>query len=543
MIYNNTLSCLIRLIRWDFWRVFGWLSLWGVLSGLGAPGYASLWGFKTLSSLGFPFWLLPWLAFIPLLSWAGLQKRRGLAALGGFWVGCLYGGLYQVWFFDLHPLAWLGFGELESRLVTLLGWLLLSMEVGVLMATLFWLYRLLRFGWLRCLLVPPLWVLAFACLNATPVSLPWALLENTQMTFPAMRSLAHVLTGSGLCTVMVLSQAFWSSWAARGQSFAQQSKKRLLIAMVLAAFPPLLLVVWPMRGPTGVAWPGPIAVVQANLPIEEIRSGQLSLDTVERTYLRPVEKTPLPPGTLLLFPEEGIVPGWVSRQNPSSNPAWRRLERLAREKQLLIAVGVSLRDDVRHTRYNALAFIEPPLRQPLGLGRWRNLQRSQFYLKRRLVPFGEYTPYQLGEKLKALLAAWNIGYINDFNSGNSPKPVQVGSWRVGPLICFELIDALPLWQGFSWLYQAQGANALLTSANLGWFHQNPLLNAQFLAFAQLRAAETGLPLALTGNTGPSALLNNQGEIQQKTDEWLFFQHKTIILFYNGNYGRSYQEYW
>jgi apolipoprotein N-acyltransferase len=82
-------------------------------------------------------------------------------------------------------------------------------------------------------------------------------------------------------------------------------------------------------------------------------------------------------------------------------------------------------------------------------------------------------------------------------------------------------------------YKQQGADLLINSSNLGWFHQNPLLEAQFLAIGQLRAAETHLPLVISSNTGISAIISNQGELLQQTHPNGQKQAKSQIIFYNG----------
>jgi len=48
----------------------------------------------------------------------------------GAYFGAGFAALYYAWFFNLHPLTWLGFGETESRLVTLAGWFILVLETA-----------------------------------------------------------------------------------------------------------------------------------------------------------------------------------------------------------------------------------------------------------------------------------------------------------------------------------------------------------------------------------------------------------------------------
>jgi apolipoprotein N-acyltransferase len=534
----------------DVFRRFSWqnallLTSSGILAGLSAPGYESLLGFNQSGI----FALLAWVAFVPSLLWVCRQTGTKSILLAGFWVGLLYSGLYQAWFLDIHPMTWLGFDDLSSRLIAGLGLLFLAAQTGIIFAILFWLFGRLKNPCLRIFLFPFLWVMAFASLNATAFSLPWPLLEITQMNTPIMRLIAHAVTGSGLCVLMVFNAALCVALLQKSESSGRLSSRSVsILAFICPVVLPGALMFGSMLLPSPGAgpnthvdskkWPSTVAVVQANLPIEVVRSDTLSRRYVDAAYINPVEKAVFPKGTLLIYPEEGVVPGWVRRQDPLENPYFKRLEQLAQQKNISIAVGVSLLDSTQGDRYNALAFIEPtpPTLNPSpAKGEGDNVSlHYQFYLKRRLVPFGESIPYGLGGQLAKLLSYFNVSYDPAFKSGMAPKrSFEMGLWKVGPLICFELIDALPWKTGFSWDYQRQKANLLVTSANLGWFHQNPLLRAQFLAFARLRATETHLTLLLAANTGPSVIVDELGNVKLEDKKNMFFQHKSDILLYNG----------
>jgi apolipoprotein N-acyltransferase len=140
----------------------------------------------------------------------------------------------------------------------------------------------------------------------------------------------------------------------------------------------------------------------------------------------------------------------------------------------------------------------------------------QFYHKRKLVPFGEFTPYGMGVPLQKLLEQWQVDYNAPFASGTHANLLHVGKVAVGSLVCFELVDANPLTGGFAGGYKRHGAKLLLNASNLGWFHQNWLMEAQFLAIGRLRAAENRLPLVIASNTGISAIISPDGQIITKT---------------------------
>jgi apolipoprotein N-acyltransferase len=493
------------------------MALYGMMLGLSAPGYG--------------LWPLAWVALIPALVLCQQEPDAKARFWNGFCLGAAFGAMYYLWFFDLHPLAWLGFGDVASRLITLGGWLLLVMETALVSALLCLLYGQCKPGWPRAVLFPALWVFGFAALNLTPMALPWAQLEYTQARLWPMRLLVGAVSGSGVTALIVLHNSLWAQWLGSKltrhgnqgtvQTLTAWQKALPVLAPVLVG----LMSALPEPDLNPRPWPIPVAVIQGNLPIETIRSGALNPKTIEDSYIQPLAEVKWPPGTLLVYPEEGVAPGWTKTNAPYRNLNMFRLMALAQQRHLYIAVGVSSVDPEQR-RYNSLALITPDeTLTPEAV--------VQFYHKRRLVPFGEFTPYGLGELLTPLLNRWHIDYSTPYNAGLTSPLLQAGPVKLGSLICFELIDSAPGLGGFAQKYQQQGANLLINSSNLGWFHQNPLLEAQFIAIGQLRAAETHLPLVISSNTGISAIISNQGKLLQETHPNRQNQPKSQIIFYNG----------
>ena len=201
----------------------------GLLLGLSAPGIGA--------------WPLAWVALIPAL-WACQQEASAKTRfIWGAILGACFGGLYYLWFFDLHPLSWLGFSEIESRLITLAGWLLLVTETALVIGGLFALYGRLKSGWPRMLLFPALWVLGFALLNLTPMALPWAQVEYTQAPLWPMRILAGLVGGSGLAAIIVFHQCIWAEWFQRSPLTRKQPWQLALPLMAPLFFG--LLNAWP----------------------------------------------------------------------------------------------------------------------------------------------------------------------------------------------------------------------------------------------------------------------------------------------------------
>jgi apolipoprotein N-acyltransferase len=126
------------------------------------------------------------------------------------------------------------------------------------------------------------------------------------------------------------------------------------------------------------------------------------------------------------------------------------------------------------------------------------------YDKVRLVPFGEYLPFQ------DFLERWGIRQLTDlpggFAPGESVMPMRHARLpSFWPLICYEVIFPGFLPRGTD----APRPAFLLNVTNDAWYGDTPGPR-QHLRQAQMRAAEQGLPMARAANNGISALINAKG---------------------------------
>lgn len=129
---------------------------------------------------------------------------------------------------------------------------------------------------------------------------------------------------------------------------------------------------------------------------------------------------------------------------------------------------------------------------------------AQIHDKYRLVPFGEFLPFESffnAVGIGALAAQLAGGY----EPGDGPAVIDVpGLGPVQPLICYEAIFPQEL-------RRVERPRAILHLTNDAWFgtFAGP---QQHLALARLRAAEAGLPLMRAANTGVSALIDARGQV-------------------------------
>ncbi|MBQ9727717.1 MAG: apolipoprotein N-acyltransferase [Kiritimatiellae bacterium] len=127
------------------------------------------------------------------------------------------------------------------------------------------------------------------------------------------------------------------------------------------------------------------------------------------------------------------------------------------------------------------------------------------YLKRHLIPFGEFVP--LDEHLTWLQKLSPSGV--SCTPGRGPRvfeiPLSEGGApaRVSPLICFE--DTVP---GVA-RESARGADLLATISNDAWFRGSCEAEQHHLE-ASWRAIENGLPVLRVSNTGGAAVVDPAG---------------------------------
>ena len=127
------------------------------------------------------------------------------------------------------------------------------------------------------------------------------------------------------------------------------------------------------------------------------------------------------------------------------------------------------------------------------------------YMKRHLIPFGEYIP--LDERIPALQALTPSGV--SCTPGDGPRvfgiPLAEGGApaRVSPLVCFE--DTVP---GVA-RESARGADLLATISNDAWFRGSCEAEQHHLE-ASWRAIELGLPVLRVSNTGGAAVVDPAG---------------------------------
>ena len=135
-------------------------------------------------------------------------------------------------------------------------------------------------------------------------------------------------------------------------------------------------------------------------------------------------------------------------------------------------------------------------------------EREQYYDKRHLVPFGEYTP--LKSLLKPLAQILNIPMSNLSTGDLEQNSFTFKNFEFIPIICYE--------SAYSSLIETndEDYSIIVNLSNDSWFG-NSFAPYQHLQITQVRAIESQRNLIRAANTGISALINKNGVIIKKLE--------------------------
>ncbi|MCQ2147073.1 MAG: apolipoprotein N-acyltransferase [Bacteroidales bacterium] len=143
--------------------------------------------------------------------------------------------------------------------------------------------------------------------------------------------------------------------------------------------------------------------------------------------------------------------------------------------------------------------------------------RADFYHKSKLVVGVESIPYpkvfvkiddMLGGVMGRCVGQEKMSLLNCNQYDNLGRVVS--STKIGSIICYESI-----YGDFCRKYIEEGAKALTIITNDAWWGDTPGYR-QHLSYASLRAIETRRDIARSANTGTSAVINQRGDVLEKT---------------------------
>lgn len=179
--------------------------------------------------------------------------------------------------------------------------------------------------------------------------------------------------------------------------------------------------------------------------------------------------------------------------------------KMAKETDTTWVTGIPYKDEAA---FNAKTDKYPPFyNSVIALG----ADAEGMYKKQRLVPFGEYVPFEgMLDILPNLAGSQDI--MSYSRGSDNQSPLRVRGHNLGAAVCYEV--AYP----DTTRKNAINTDFLLTISNDAWFGSSagPL---QHLQMVQMRALENGRWFMRATNTGVTAIIDHKGRIVKRAPQF------------------------
>ncbi|WP_461535695.1 apolipoprotein N-acyltransferase [Spongorhabdus nitratireducens] len=339
--------------------------------------------------------------------------------------------------------------------------------------------------WHQALIFSGLWILAEWSRSWLFTGFPWLQSGYALLDTP-FQSLAPVIGVYGLSLLLLLvGTLVISLLKTRASSQNNKPALALLVGMGICGALAIPLNSHSWTQPEGK--PVSFAAVQGNIS-QNLKWEPGHFDQTVKTFLKLSE--PYWGKQLLIWPENAL-PVLHSRITDLLAALDRRAQQ--RNTALFLGLPYDRYDQNGHgSYYNAM----------IGLGEGEGL-----YLKRKLVPFGEYVPMQ--DLLRGVIDFFNLPMSNFRKGPEQSSLLQAGSLGLTTYICYEV--AYPDFAAEA----AKNSGALLTVSNDTWFGDS-IGPQQHLQLARMRALETGRPMIRATNDGITALIDRDGKVLKTT---------------------------
>jgi len=417
------------------------------------------------------------LAVFSMMALAYVQEEKPMAqrALLGFTFGLGFFSTSVYWvFISIHT-----YGESPLWMATILTFLFVSILSGflALQGALFAYLFPKKTAYSRLLGFPATWVFVEWLRSWLFTGFPWVLLGYSQTQGP-LQGWAPLVGVYGV-SFLLCCMASLLLYGLQEPSYRFRTLMMVFLILLLG------------KGFHTISWTTPtehpisMALVQGNAS-QSTKWSEEELENLKILY-QTMTLPLLSHGNLVVWPESAITaPPWAEASY------FHELTTRAKEQHsTLIATAPMSDPGTPNTYYNGLT--------ALGEGHGS-------YLKRHLVPFGEYVPFH--QWLRPLTKFFDLP-MSDLSSGKKQQPlIQVGPLQVSAFICYEIA------YGPLFYLSTAPAQLLLTLSDDTWFGHS-IAPYQHLQIAQWRAIEAEKPLAFVSNSGATALINAKGQITQQ----------------------------
>ncbi|HSN71951.1 MAG TPA: apolipoprotein N-acyltransferase [Steroidobacteraceae bacterium] len=431
-------------------------------------------------SLAFaPFGLWPLAIVLPALLFAAWHRAapRRAAWLGFlFTAGTFLAGTYWLY----HSIHVIGKAPLWLAIFLMLGLVAIMGAYTALLG-----YVVARWGrgpevarWL--VVLPAGWVLTEWFRGWFLSGFPWLALGYSQVDSP-LAGFAPVIGVYGVSLLVAI--------AAGALAMLVHSTTRRIWLLAAVVIGPMFAIGTLLTGrqwTVPVGEPISVAIVQGAVP-QEVKWSDEYRDTTLDLY-RSLTR-PYLGADLIVWPEAAL-PALAHELNDFLAALWAELR--AADSELVL--GLLRYDFDTRSYYNSLLALS---------------DRTYWYDKRRLVPFGEFFP--VPQFVRDWMKLMSLPYTDFVPGAADQPPLPAGGVLLGSTICYE--DAY----GAEQLDVLETASVLVNVTNDAWFGDSTARH-QHLEISRLRALEAGRPLLRAANDGISAILGPLGEVEQSLTE-------------------------
>ena len=240
-----------------------------------------------------------------------------------------------------------------------------------------------------------------------------------------------------------------------------------------------------------------IRIVSPNIAIERfltIQDPELSItELIDLSEPNNSEKL------IFIFPE-GVIPNI----NLNELELFKKL--FSKKYNINHKIVLGINNSVENKIFNSMILIN------------NNAEVISKYNKNKLVPFGEFLPFENFFRRIGLKKVTQ-GY-QSFSSDNERKILSINQLKFLPLICYEII-----YSGKINLYK-EDYDFILNISEDGWFGKS-IGPAQHLSHSIFRSIEEGKNVFRSTNNGVSAHINPKGQIINQIKEKGFFDVSSI----------------
>jgi apolipoprotein N-acyltransferase len=351
-----------------------------------------------------------------------------------------------------------------------------------------------RVGARGLFLAPLTWVATEYLRGYFLTGFPWVPLGNSQITVLPVAQLASVLGVYGLSALVAYINATLA------YALVTSGTRRWLAVATAAV---VLIAaggwgVWRIADGslTRAGTPIRVGLIQGNIAQED-KWNPAHARRIFTTYIAMTRDAVRRGAEYVIWPESSTP---FTFEDPLANPEGdATLRALAREVRVPVLFGsdqVIRRQPIESSElYNAAFQLDP------------DGKTIAIYRKIKLVPFGEFFPFQRWIAFAAPL----VQRFVPFSAGTGPVILPIGSHRASTAICYEVVfpslarDAV-----------AAGSELLTTVTNDGWYGRSSA-PYQHWEMASMRAIEQGRYLARAANTGISGIVDPYGRVLTRSN--------------------------